>query len=150
MSKIFVHSASLANLTTLLEIEDLSFSSDKVSRRQMRYILGQAKAFSLLAKTESKVVAYCICFTPRLPRAARLYSLAVMPGYRNKGIAGRLLKKAMHKLKALNYKSCNLEVRKNDKRTRSLYAKFGFKEVQLLPGYYQDGAVGIRMKSSFK
>ena len=150
MAYVSIHQASLANLTDLLEIEQNSFSSDRVSHRQMRYILSQAKAFSLTAKMESKIVAYCTCFTPRLPRAARLYSLAVLPAYRDKGIASKLLKKVWQKLRSLNYMSCNLEVRKEDRHTQALYAKYGFKEIQLLPGYYEDGADGIRMKCEFK
>lgn len=150
MGRVSVHQASITNLSALLEIEENSFTSDRVSFRQMRYILGQAKAFSLMAKTESKIVGYCTCFTPRLPRAARLYSLAVLPAYRNKGIAAKLLKKVRQKLISLNYTSCNLEVRKKDIQTQALYSKYGFKEIQLLPGYYEDGADGIRMKCRFK
>lgn len=150
MGKVSIHPASLSHLPSLMEIENLSFPSDRLGYRQMRYILSKAKAFSLVAKTESKIVAYCTCLTPSLPRAARLYSLAVLPAYRNRGIAGRLLKKVKQKLRSMNYLSCNLEVRKKDSQTQALYEKNGFEEFKLLPGYYEDGEDGISMKCWFK
>ena len=116
----------------------------------MRYMLHKAKAFVLLAKINFITVAYCICFTPSLPRPSRLYSLAVLSEYRNQGIADSLVKQAMQKLQSLGYTSCNLEVKNIDTFTKSLYAKNDFKEIQLLPAYYGDGEDGIRMKSIFK
>ncbi len=150
MSKVNLSYAKISDLNDLIFIENTCFKTDKISQRQMRYMLSKAKAFVLLAKIKSITVAYCICFIPALPRPARLYSLAVLTEYRNQGIANLLIKKIIQKLQSLGYTSCNLEVRNKDTLTKSLYTKFGFKVIQFLPNYYEDGEDGIRMKRLFE
>lgn len=149
VDKVDIAYATIDDLNDLILIEDSSFKTDKLSRRQMRYMLSKAKAFILLAKIKSVTVAYCICFIPALPRTARLYSLAVLKEYRNRGIADQLIKNVLKKLQSLGYTSCNLEVRTKDASAKSLYIKNDFKEVQFLPAYYEDGEDGIRMKRLF-
>ena len=148
--KVDISYAKTSDLEDLVMIENTCFKTDKLSRRQMRYMLQEAKAFVLLAKINFITIAYCICFIPALPRSARLYSLAVLSEYRNQGIADSLIKKAIQKLKYLGYTSCNLEVKNIDTFTKSLYTKNDFKEIKFLPAYYEDGEDGIRMKNIFK
>ncbi len=147
MLKYRISVADLNDLAALIAIENSCFVTDRLKQRQMRYLLTKAKAFTLLARSESdsKIVAYCSCLTPVISRPARLYSLAVLPDYRAQGIAGTLIKKTKQKLRNLGYSSCNLEVRKLDKLTQQLYEKHGFEVAQELPGYYEDGADGIKM-----
>ena len=149
MNEVDIAFAKIGDLNDLILIENACFKTDKLSRRQMRYMLSKAKAFILLAKIKSITVAYCICFIPALPRTARLYSLAVLKEYRNRGIADRLIKDVIQRLQSLGYTSCSLEVRSKDSATKSLYSKNDFKEIQFLPTYYEDGEDGIRMKKLF-
>lgn len=137
--------ASLKDLDALLSIENSCFKSDRVSRRQMRYLLRQGKTLTYVCKVAGKAQGYIMCFIPAHPKPARIYSLAVLPEQRGKGIASHLLKKSLLKLRELGYRSCRLEVRASDKKTRSLYQRFDFKQIESLPGYYEDGRDGIRM-----
>lgn len=134
------------DLDALLQIEQQSFRSDLLSRRQLRYLLTRANAFTLLAASGSTVVGYCIYLTPALPRPARLYSLAVSPAFRGRGIASTLIKKVLDHSRRLGYAHCRLEVRKKDRKARRLYEGFGFVKLEELAQYYQDGADGIRME----
>mgnify|MGYP000362633303 CR=1 FL=1 len=54
MVKISVHHAALSNLSDMMAVENACFPSDRLKPRQMKYILRKAKAFSLIAKKESK------------------------------------------------------------------------------------------------
>lgn len=150
MSQVDILSAKKEHLDDLVLIENACFKTDIISRRQMRYILTKAKAFILLAKIKSEPVAYCICFTPLLPRPARLYSLGVLKEYRKGGIANSLIKSVINRLHTLGYSSCNLEVRNKDKQAKNLYTKNNFREIKILPTYYQDGEDGIKMKKILK
>ncbi len=139
--------ANLTDIDALLNIENSCFETDRLTRRQIRYLLSRAKAFTLLIKVKGLIVAYCIFLTPILSRSARLYSLAVLANYRNKGFAGELLCNGIQKLSELGYQSCNLEVRSSDKKTQNFYKKYGFNPIKTLSSYYEDGEDGLKMKS---
>lgn len=139
----------------LLSIENRCFSSDRINRRQMRYLLNRAKALQLVAENSScGVVGYGLVFTPQLnpqqPRPARLYSLAVSPEYRGLGLGCRLLSELLQPLPQIGYRACTLEVRESDKKTQHLYKSFGFTPVKQLPTYYADGEDGLRMRLMFR
>lgn len=139
----------------LLSIENSCFSSDRINRRQMRYLLNRAKALHLVAEDSAcGVVGYGLVFTPQLnsqqPRPARLYSLAVSPEYRGFGLGQQLLAELLRMLRPKGYRVCALEVRASDKKTQRLYQRFGFKSEKLLPAYYADGEDGLRMRLMFR
>lgn len=67
----------------------------------------------------------------------RLYSLAVLPEYRDKKVGSELLKYSFEELTCKKYFS--LEVKQNNQKAIGLYEKFGFKIVKNLPNYYEDG-----------
>ena len=152
VNDIRISAAHLNDLPALIAIENDCFKSDRLSPRQMRYMLTRAKAISWQARSlaDAKTVGYSACLTPVLSRPARLYSLAVLPHYRGRGIAGRLIEKNLQTLKKMGYRSCHLEVRKTDQAAQRLYEKDGFTRVGMLSGYYEDGEDGIKMICKLK
>ncbi len=137
--------ASLKDLDDLLAIENRCFKSDRINRRQLRYHLRQGKTLTFVCKSGGATVGYLMCFTPALPRAARIYSLAVLPEHRGQGIASSLIRTCLRKIRQLGYRQCRLEVRASDKKTQALYARHGFQQIEKLPAYYEDGRDGVRM-----
>ena len=74
-----------------------------------------------------------------------IYSFAVRPSSRKKGIGTLLLSKLFE---MANNDDCNLfflQVRKTNYAAISLYSKFGFVATEDLPSYYQDGEDAIVM-----
>ncbi len=138
--------ATTADLEALLRIEQSSFQGDRLSRRQMRYLLVRGRALTRVAVVGAQVVAYALVLTPATPRPARLYSLAVDPDWRGHGIAARLLEETMHCLRALGVTRYRLEVSVNNTAAAALYRRFGFASIAPLPAYYQDGSDGTRME----
>ena len=55
-----------------------------------------------------------------------LYSLAVHPDYRRKGIGTTLVKKALDELKKLGCLKVNLQIYSNNKNVKDFYEKNGF------------------------
>lgn len=145
-----LRAAQLSDLRQLRLIEAVCFRSDNITPRQMRYLLQRAKAVvSVAVDTDGLVVAYSLGLTPALPRAARLYSLAVLPQHRGHGVAAQLMAALMAQLSRMGYLACTLEVRASDKHTQALYCRFGFKPVAKRPAYYADGADAIAMRATF-
>ena len=69
---------------------------------------------------------------------AHIGTLAVRPGYRQEGIAQRLLARTLLEAAHLNATQALLEVRVSNQAAQNLYRKLGFKVVGLRKGYYQD------------
>jgi len=66
-------------------------------------------------------------------------SLAVMPRARRRGIAEKLLRKAIEALRSKGVKEVYLEVRISNIPAINLYRKLGFKIAKRIPRYYADG-----------
>jgi len=146
LAAIHIREALSDDLPHLMALEQRCFQGDRISKRQMRYLLRKAKARTWLLSCGSVVAAYCLCFTPALPRPARIYSIAVQPEYRGQGLATKLLKAVLENLFAMHYTRCRLEVSVGNQSAQKLYASFGFRTIEKLPAYYQDGADGLRME----
>lgn len=69
---------------------------------------------------------------------AHVGTLAVRPGFRQEGIAQRLLAKALLEAAQSSAAYALLEVRASNQAAQNLYKKFGFEVVGLRKGYYQD------------
>ncbi|MDT8382759.1 MAG: ribosomal protein S18-alanine N-acetyltransferase, partial [Brevefilum sp.] len=69
---------------------------------------------------------------------AHIGTLAVRPGYRQQGIAQRLLAAALFECVQRGAEKALLEVRASNQPAQELYRKFGFAAVGLRRGYYQD------------
>ena len=72
-------------------------------------------------------------------------NLAVSPAHRGLGFAAGLVEHALDDAREKGTVWCQLEVRSSNKPARSLYRKFGFREIGLRKGYYQDGEDAVVM-----
>lgn len=68
-----------------------------------------------------------------------IFSLAVLPNYRHRGIGSTLLALAINAATDKGTKETFLEVRKSNKAAIGLYRDFGMETVGEVPGYYADG-----------
>ncbi|MFM2484543.1 GNAT family N-acetyltransferase [Celerinatantimonas yamalensis] len=137
--------ATLDDLAQILLIEQRCFSIGRIGRRQMRYLLCHAKAQIWVALQFGNVVGYTIYLTPKAPRRARIYALAVAPEYQRQGIARALLQKVQQLAEKMGYKALALEVRCSARSAQLLYHQLGFSWTHLLYDYYADGEDGWKM-----
>jgi len=102
-----------------------------------------------VAEVDGKIVGYVMSRVEygassfdmrRMVRKGHIVSIAVLPGYRRRGIGTALMKAALSSLK--DHYSCEevyLEVRVSNEPAIRLYEKLGFQKVRRIPMYYLDG-----------
>ncbi|MFM2483038.1 GNAT family N-acetyltransferase [Celerinatantimonas sp. YJH-8] len=133
------------DVASLLLIEQRCFTSDRIERRQMYYLLRRAKASFWVAEQGCDILGYVVVLRPKLPRRARIYSLAVLPEAQRQGVASTLLHHVLDEVEAASYQAIGLEVRCSALRVQALYQRFGFRWTHLIRNYYGDGADGWKM-----
>ncbi|WP_148683792.1 ribosomal protein S18-alanine N-acetyltransferase [Fervidicoccus fontis] len=73
-------------------------------------------------------------------KKGHVVSIAVLEGYRRRGIGEALMRAGMKSMKDVyGAKSVYLEVRVSNDPAIKLYEKLGFKKVRVIEGYYSDG-----------
>jgi ribosomal-protein-alanine N-acetyltransferase len=128
----------------LLQLEAL-FPSDPMSRRSLRRFIDAPNAVFLVAESSGKVLGNLLLLTRADSRRARIYSVIVDPQARGLGLAQKLVAAAHEAATALGCDAVSLEVRSDNTAARGLYAKLGYAAECELPGYYDDGADGLRL-----
>lgn len=84
----------------------------------------------------------CIC-----EDGFEVMSIGVLPAYRRRGLASRLLKRLAYDGGVLGAKHCFLEVSHTNAAAKSLYEKFGFSQVGLRKKYYIDGSDALVLEA---
>ena len=100
---------------------------------------------SFLAKEETEVIGY-IGMKVVLDEAD-ITNVAVLPAYRKKGIARKLLQQLLDEARQQGIYSIYLEVRDSNAAAITLYKHAGFKEVGKRKNYYEHGFIHIYFPS---
>jgi len=79
-------------------------------------------------------------------------SLAIMDGYRRKGLAAHLMNQLHYEMKqCYDADAVGLHVRVSNEAATNLYAKsMGYRVDDVIPGYYQDGEDAYLMRKDFE
>jgi ribosomal-protein-alanine N-acetyltransferase len=127
------------------------FSSDRMSLRSVRNFLrsGSARVWVAVPSRGSgapgAVLAALILLVRRGAKAARIYSVVVAPAARGQGFGSKLVRLAETAARVAGCLEISLEVRAENTAARRLYARSGYAEAGRLPGFYEDGADGLRL-----
>lgn len=138
-----VRTAQASDLDDLLNIETLAFASDRLSRRRLREMIRSATACVLVAESEG-LVGYALVLMRSNSQAARLYSLAVIPGAEGRGAGSQLLKAAETAVQNRGAGSLRLEVRTDNAGAIRFYRGHGYLETGRHENYYADGMAAMR------
>ncbi|TDO08678.1 MULTISPECIES: GNAT family N-acetyltransferase [Halomonas] len=139
------------DLDALYRLEQVAFSGDRFSRRQLWHLLNRANALTLLAEQRShddgpsNLLGYGTLLFRRGTRRARLYSFCVHPDARGGGLGRRLLEALEDKALAREAEVLGLEVRVDNQAALGLYQRMGFCPERWLADYYEDGCAGWQM-----
>ena len=79
---------------------------------------------------------------------ARLYSIAVAPEARDRGIASRLLDQAIRHTRDGGTAVLRLETRADNHAAQRLFTRHGFTALDRKPAYYEDGVDALRFQKS--
>jgi ribosomal protein S18 acetylase RimI-like enzyme len=142
--------ADTTHVQAIVDLEGRSFSpTDRFSRKTWRHLLGPANnngtSITLVAIDAGKVVGSINVLLRSNGRNVRIYSLAVDPAMRGRGLGG-ILMRALCAHVPKRYEAFTLEVRSDNNVARRLYERLGFIVDRSLPGYYPDGADGTRYR----
>jgi len=102
----------------------------------------------IVADIGGKVVGYIALVD--YGREAKIISFAVKREFRGKGIGTKLLKTAIERCKQRGKERILLEVRVSNTTAQRLYKKNGFKIIDVIPNYYDDGEDAYLMALDLK
>lgn len=130
----------------LMDIETACFTSDRISRSSFRKFLAGRSAATLVDSVHGYLRGYALVLFRRSSAIARLYSFAVPPAYRRRGVGKRLLAAAVATARERRAGALRLEIRLDNPSARLLYERAGFVAIGTAPGFYEDGADAVRME----
>ena len=134
----------------LCSLEASAFGGDRLSPARIRHWIGASNGVLLIAEVSGEPAGYGLVIFRRDSTAARIYSLAVAPAFRGRGVGLSLLQ-ALEKAARRRCRSeLRLEVASQNSGAIALYQRCGFKEFGRRPAYYADGDTALRMRKMLK
>lgn len=134
----------------LTDIEVLSFSGDRISKRSFARHIASRSAAAIVAAKGPNVAGYALVLFRRNSGIARLYSLAVDPAFAGQSIGRALVREAERVALRRGADRLRLEVRADNRPALSLYGASGFQKICDLQDYYADGGNGMRYEKALK
>jgi ribosomal protein S18 acetylase RimI-like enzyme len=138
------------DLDALLALEALSFEGDRLSRRSfIRWIKGENRVF-LVLEVDGRLMGYGLVLLHKGTRLARLYSIALDPLTRGKGLGKALLLALEAEAVEEQRLFMRLEVSKENDVAIKLYERLGYTVFGELPDYYEDHSDALRMQKRIR
>lgn len=147
MSAALIRRGRPQDAQAILEMES-HFPSDRMSARSVRNFLRAPSAHVWVVEQAGELAGSLILLTRKRVSSARIYSVIVLPQLRGQGLAARLVSEAEAQACKLQLRAVTLEVRADNAAARALYRKLGYVEEKALPGFYDDGADGLRLRKA--
>ena len=141
-----VRTALLSDFDAVWDIEQTCFSLDRLSRRRLRFYLSASHAECVVAEEKGKVLGYALLLLRRGTLLTRLYSIAVLPEARGKGVAPLLIEELENRALLRGKRFMRLEVSEDNKGAIKVYEKLGFSRFGVYTDYYEDKSDAIRMQ----
>lgn len=141
-----IRAAGLRDLDALEAIENLSFVTDRLSRRRFRYMLTKANGLTLVDDQGGRVRGYVLVLFNAGTSLARLYSIAVDPDFRGLGIGEALVGAAEQAALDADCVYMRLEVRRDNAASIGMFEKLGYRRFGLYPDYYEDHMEALRLE----
>ncbi|NCA69307.1 MAG: GNAT family N-acetyltransferase [Sphingobacteriia bacterium] len=148
LSAPLIRPATLADLGALLRLELECFEGDRLSRRQFRYLLTRARASTLVAEDDERVIGYVLVLFSRATSVARLYSIAVTARARAQGVARTLVNAAEAAAWEQERAYMRLEIRRDNLASQTLFEHAGYRRFGVLSNYYEDHTEAIRYQKA--
>ena len=139
-----IRPATPEDIDALVEIENRCFDTDRLSRRSFRHMITKAHAALLLDEEGGAVRGYVLLLFNAGTSLARMYSIAVDPQYRSRGIGRQLMLAAEQAALAQDCVTLRLEVRVDNVSSIALYESMGYRRFGFYDDYYEDHMDALR------
>lgn len=140
--------ATLKDVDNLVALEQRCFDYSRMGARSFKRLLAADSAHIYVCEQNHTLVGYYLLLTRKNSQRWRLYSIATAPESRGSGLGRALLEHAIEVARVNSAISLGLEVKTDNTTAIRLYEKLDFAVIDLLPGYYDDGTDGYRMRLS--
>lgn len=120
-----------------MTLERACFARDAQTRRSMAHLIARANGEVRVVADEARLVAGLVLLYRRGTRVARIYSIAVDPAARGRGLARRLIADAEQCARAAGCARISAEARSSNHASRALFAACGYRETAELSDYYE-------------
>ncbi len=134
------------DLDALIRLEEVAFDGDRLTRRQMRYMLTKAHAEILVDEEEGALRGYVLLLFHTGTSLARLYSIAVDPAQRSRGVARALVAAAERAALEADCAYMRLEVRRDNAASIALFQGLGYRQFGTYEDYYEDHMQALRFE----
>ncbi len=142
-----IRPAQSPDIDALVQLEKACFDTDRLSRRSFRRFLNNQRDVLLLSTTpQGELLGYGLLLQRRGTHLARLYSLAVAPEVRGKGVARALLRALESVATESDSRFIRLEVAVDNSHAIGLYESEGYRPIGQKPAYYDDGTSALQME----
>lgn len=150
---IAIRRARLSDIPALLALEQRCFPGDRLTRRQFRYMLTKANAVTVVAdrshgRQPPTITGYVLVLFSRGTSMARLYSVAVDPDARTRGVARVLVQAAEEEARERECACVRLEIRKDNTASIRLFEQCGYRRIGEYDDYYEDHMDAWRYEKS--
>jgi len=128
-----IRHAAKSDIPEIAEIEKVSFS-DPWDKQLFLDAIDSEDKYLIIAEGGKEIEGYVVF--EKVLDEGHITNLAVAAKHRKKGIATGLVSNVLDLAKHLGIKEIFLEVRESNEAAKSLYSKFGFREIGRRKGYY--------------
>ncbi len=132
-----------SDLDRILEIEETAFPNP-YPLGYLRFLSRSNPETFLVAENELGIVGYIIADV-RHGREGHIISIAVREDERRRGIARRLIEGVTEEFAESGVGLVKLEVRVSNLPAIALYHTMGYRDLDIMSGYYRDGEDALRM-----
>jgi [ribosomal protein S18]-alanine N-acetyltransferase len=140
-----IRPATKLDLETIYRIEDESFSDPYPNRLLTKLLRDCPKNFLVAEVDPGAVIGYCVASIHE--EISHLISIGVLRQYRRRGVATALMEALLMSL-GPEITEVVLEVKQENAEAIRLYEALGFREVNLIQNYYNDGSSAVKMRLS--
>ena len=150
LKKVIIRAPRREEMDRLLVIERRCFRSHRFTRKVFEYHFGNPSSIFSVAEYSGKVVGYVagIVYHGSKDRVGKIYSMAILPGWRRLGIGSKLLSHFEQEAFNRGCRWATLEVRRSNRSAQALYRRFGYQVEEILKDYYAVGSDGLKMRKS--
>lgn len=146
MSDVILRQATSNDLDALIQLEHRSFREDRISRRSFRRFLEMPRDRLIVAELDGQLAGYCLVLMNAATRLARIYSIAVSPDARGRGIGEKLIQEAEREAVDAGRIVMRLEVREDNDAAIALYRRLGYRQFGTYRDYYEDHGDALRFE----
>jgi ribosomal protein S18 acetylase RimI-like enzyme len=148
---VLIRKADSKDIDHLINLENKCFDAHQFDKQQFKYYLTQNNCICYLIYNKD-IFGYILGIIDHRgkKKKARLYSLAVLQGFRKKGYASMLLREFENEVVRSGAYEITLEVSKKNENALKLYVDTSYQFDKVIKDYYGKNKPALRMHKFLK